>query len=82
MMAISYLMMDALIVIINVFNIVLIAEKMYVMNAIHLDGLMMIKLWSVSLFVEMEKSMDMNNVMMETQFKMMVVVILVNINVI
>lgn len=82
MTAISYLLMDAMNVVINVFNIVLIAEKIYVMNVIQLVGLMITKLNYVFLFVEMEKLMDMNNVMTETKLKMMVVVILVNINVI
>lgn len=75
-------MMDAMIVIINVFNIVLIVERMYATNVIQLGGLMRIKLINAFLYVGMERSMDMNNVMMGIKLNWMVVAILVNINVI
>lgn len=75
-------MMDAMNVIINVFNIVLIVGRIYATNVIQLVGLLRIKLNNAYLFVEMERSMDMNNVMMVIKLNRMVVVILVNINVI
>lgn len=48
-------MMDVMIVIINVFNIVLIVEKIYAMNVIQQVGLMITTLNYAFLFVEMEK---------------------------
>lgn len=75
-------MMDAMNAIINVFNFVLIVGRIYATNVIQLVGLLRIKLNNAYLFVEMERSMDMNNVMMVIKLNRMVVVILVNMDVI
>ena len=64
MMVIFYLMMVVMIVVINVFSTVLIVDWMFVMSVTQLVGLIIIKHSYVFLFVEMERLMDMNNVMM------------------
>jgi len=62
MMATSYLMMVVMNAIINVYNFVQTVKKAFVLNVMFLDG--RFQNFNVFQFVEMEKSMEMNNVMM------------------